>query len=137
MWNSCLHETESSNTYHGNMSTRHDSSRRDAAHSEREPLTANPSDPSRTPKEESIRRKIRTYEAILALRAGYMPTTEQFNQWVRYALQNSGVLDARNRRLSAPGRQLVRDLRAWIESVADAAEQKNVCNIFLFCLPHC
>lgn len=109
------------------MSTRHDSTRREAT---REPLTANPSDPSLALKEESIRRKIRTYEAILALKSGYMPTTEQFNQWVRYILQSSGVLDSRNRRLSAPGRQFVRDMRAWIEAMADAAEQKNVCNDF-------
>lgn len=112
------------------MSTHHDATRRDAARTEREPLTANPSDPSRASKEESIRRKIHTYEAILALKAGYMPTTVQFNQWVRYILQSSSVLDARNRRLSTPGRQFVRDLRAWIEAVADVAEQKNVCDIF-------
>lgn len=92
---------------------------------EREPLITNPSDPARLRKEASIRHKLRTYEAILALRAGYMPTTGQILQWVRYALRNSAVLDSRNRSLSVPGRQFVRGLRAWVEAVTDLAEQKN------------
>lgn len=104
------------------MSTRHD-----AIAAEREPLVSNPRDSNRMSKEEAIRHKIRTYEAILALKSGYMPSTDQYLQWLRYALQNSGVLDSRNRKLSSPGRQFVRDLRAWTEAVGDAIEQKNVC----------
>jgi len=102
------------------MATQHDAMR-----AEREPLIANPNDPNRLSKEEAIRHKIRTYEAILALKSGYTPSTDQYLQWVRYALQNSAVLDSRNRRLSSPGRQFVRDLRSWLEAVGDAAEQKN------------
>ncbi|KAF8426692.1 hypothetical protein EV426DRAFT_636185 [Tirmania nivea] len=99
--------------------------RDDSRAAEREPLISSSSDPARLQKEASIRRKLRTYEAILALRAGYMPSTDQLLQWARYAMRNSGVLDSRNRGLSPPGRQFVRDLRAWIEAVADLAEQKN------------
>lgn len=101
-------------------------STRNGDHSQREPLISNTSDPSRIPKEEAIRHKIRTYEAFLALRAGYMPSNDQFGQWARYAMRNSAVLDSRNRRLSTPGRQFVRDLRAWVEAVTDAGELKNV-----------
>jgi len=94
---------------------------------EREPLINPPtSDPARLQKEASIHHKLRTYEAILALRAGCMPGTDQLLHWARYAMRSSGVLDSRNRSLSSPGRQFVRDLRAWIEAVADLAEQKNV-----------
>lgn len=107
------------------------SARNDAIRTEREPLLSDPSDPDRRAKEEAIRHKIRTYEAFLALKAGYMPSTEQFTQWVRYAMRHSGVLDSRNRRLSSPGRQAVRDLRAWMEAVADAAEQKNVFHLYV------
>ena len=102
------------------------SNRTTAAAAEREPLITNPRDPARLAKEASIRHKLRTYEAFLALKAGYIPTTNQLLQWVRYAMQGSGVLDSRNRSLSPPGRQFVRDLRAWMEAVADLAEQKNV-----------
>lgn len=93
---------------------------------QREPLIADTNDETRRPKEESIRHKLRTYEAFLAMRAGYLPSTEQIGAWARYALRTSGVLDSRNRRLSAQGRTLVRDLRAWVEAVMDAAEAKNV-----------
>ena len=108
--------------------------RDDRRAAEREPLISNPSDPARLQKEASIRRKLRTYEAILALRAGYLPSTDQLLQWVRYAMRSSGVLDSRSRRLSSPGRQFVRDLRAWIEAVADLVEEKNV--RFPLPLPH-
>lgn len=84
-------------------------------------------DPSRSTKENSIRQKLRTYEAVLALSEGYMPSTEQTTAWARYALRASGVLDARDRRLSAQGRGFVRDVRAWIEAVVELGLNKNVC----------
>ena len=37
----------------------------------------------------------------------------------------SGILEPRNRRLSVKGRNAIRDLRAWIEAIADEAENKN------------
>lgn len=93
----------------------------------REPMIAKKSDSSRSTKENSIRQKLRTYEAVLALSEGYMPTTEQITAWARYALRASGVLDSRDRRLSAQGRGFVRDVRAWIEAVVELGLSKNVC----------
>lgn len=92
----------------------------------REPMVAKQHDPSRSTKENSIRQKLRTYEAILALSEGYMPTTEQTTGWARYALRASGVLDSRDRRLSTQGRAFVRDVRAWIEAVVELGLNKNV-----------
>lgn len=92
----------------------------------REPMVAKQHDPSRSTKENSIRQKLRTYEAILALSEGYMPTTEQSTGWARYALRASGVLDSRDRRLSIQGRAFVRDVRAWVEAVVELGLNKNV-----------
>lgn len=93
---------------------------------------ANPSDPSRAQKEAAIRSKLRTYEALLAVKEGYMPSTEQATAWARYALRASGVLDSRNRRLSVQGRGFVRDLRAWVEAVVEVGLNKNVSDILNF-----
>ena len=92
----------------------------------REPLISrgNASDPDSRRKEESIRHKLRAYEAVLALKQGDMPDTQQLAEWGRHALR-SPVLDARNRRLSSRGREFVRDLRAWIEAVVDLGLGKN------------
>ena len=40
-------------------------------------------------------------------------------------LLRSGILEPRNRRLSVRGRNAIRDLRAWIEAIAEEAENKN------------
>ena len=90
---------------------------------------ANPSDPSRAQKEAAIRSKLRTYEALLAVKQGYMPSTEQATAWARYALRASGVLDSRNRRLSVQGRGFVRDLRAWVEAIVEVGASKNVSDV--------
>lgn len=90
-------------------------------------MIARKNDPSRTTKENNIRQKLRTYEAVLALSEGYMPSTEQATAWARYALRASGVLDSRDRRLSGQGRGFVRDVRAWIEAVVELGLNKNVC----------
>lgn len=89
-------------------------------------MVAKQHDPSRSTKENSIRQKLRTYEAILALSEGYMPATEQITGWARYALRASGVLDSRDRRLSTQGRAFVRDVRAWVEAVVELGLNKNV-----------
>jgi hypothetical protein len=91
----------------------------------REPLIARSDDPESLKKAESLRRKLRTYEAFLALRSGYMPTTQQLAGWARYALRSSGVLDTRNRRLSNKGREFLKDVRAWVEAVIDLSLSKN------------
>lgn len=91
----------------------------------REPLIARTNDPESLKKAESLRHKLRTYEAFLALKYGYMPTTQQLAGWARYALRNSGVLDTRNRRLSNKGREFLKDVRAWVEAVVDLALTKN------------
>jgi hypothetical protein len=93
-----------------------------AAH---EPLIARTDDPESLKKAEFMRHKLRTYEAILALKEGYMPTTQQLIAWTRYALKPSGVLDVRTRRLSYKGREFLRDFRAWVEALADLGLSKN------------
>ncbi|KAG0642565.1 hypothetical protein HOY80DRAFT_617281 [Tuber brumale] len=105
---------------------------KDLDRSQREPLVANPSDPSRAQKEAAIRSKLRTYEALLAMKDGYIPSTEQITAWARYALRDSGVLDSRNRRLSVQGRGFVRDLRAWVEAVVEVGLGKNVSDVWSF-----
>ena len=75
-------------------------------------------------KSDSINRKLRTYTALLALRNGCMPDTAQLAAWGRCALRSS-VLDSRNRRLSPKGREMVRDVRAWVEALVDLAQAKN------------
>ncbi|KAL7270560.1 hypothetical protein RUND412_006734 [Rhizina undulata] len=90
---------------------------------QREPLIKQ--DSLREQREETIRKKLKTYEIFLALKAGYMPSTEQLTAWARYALRGSGVLDSRNRRLSPQGRVFVKDLRSWVEAVAELALSKN------------
>lgn len=92
----------------------------------REPMVAKQDDSSRSTKENSIRQKLRTYEMVLALSEGYMPTTDQITAWARYALRASGVLDSRDRRLSTQGRGFVRDVRAWVEAVVELGLSKNV-----------
>lgn len=89
-------------------------------------MVAKQHDHSRSTKENSIRQKLRTYEAVLALSEGYMPTTDQITAWARYALRASGVLDSRDRRLSTQGRGFVRDVRAWVEAVVELGLSKNV-----------
>jgi len=71
-----------------------------------------------------IHAKLHTYEIILTLSNGYFPTTKQFMGHLRWLLR-SGNLEPRNRRLSVRGRNTIRDLRAWIEAVAEEAEYKN------------
>ena len=98
--------------------------------SDRQPLLPKTSSaaPKLTPQEVTKRReigaKLRTYEIILALSNGYFPTTKQFTGHLRWFLR-SGILEPRNRRLSVRGRNAIRDLRAWIEAVAEEAEFKN------------
>jgi hypothetical protein len=75
-------------------------------------------------KHREIHTKLRTYEIILALSNGYFPTTKQFTGYLHWLL-TSGILEPRNRRLSVRGRNAIRDLRAWIEAVAEEAEYKN------------
>src|ERR1700733_8723814 len=98
--------------------------------SDRQPLLpkAQPSSPKLSPQEiakrKEIRAKLRTYELVLALQNGYFPTTKQFTGHLHWLLR-SGILEPRNRRLSVKGRNAIRDLRAWIEAIADEAENKN------------
>jgi len=80
--------------------------------------------PQEVSKRQEIRAKLRTYEIILALSNGYFPTTKQFRGYLHWLLR-SGILEPRNRRLSVRGRNAIRDLRAWIEAVAEEAEYKN------------
>jgi len=80
--------------------------------------------PQEVSKKREIRAKLRTYEIILALSNGYFPTTKQFTGHLHWLLR-SGILEPRNRRLSVRGRNAIRDLRAWIEAVAEEAEYKN------------
>lgn len=80
--------------------------------------------PQEVSKRQEIRTKLRTYEIILALSNGYLPTTKQFTGCLRWLLR-SGILEPRNRRLSVRGRNAIRDLRAWIEAIAEEAECKN------------
>lgn len=108
------------------MSQHNDHQANDEDCAAREPLIARTSDPASLAKADSLRRKLRTYEAFLALKEGYMPTTEQLAEWGRYALRSSGVLDSRNRRLSSKGREFLRDLRAWVEAVIDFGLSKNM-----------
>src|SRR5271167_62232 len=75
-------------------------------------------------KHREICAKVRTYEIILALSNGYFPTTKQFTGHLHWLLR-SGILEPRNRRLSVRGRNAIRDIRAWIEAVAEEAENKN------------
>src|SRR5579859_4314320 len=75
-------------------------------------------------KRREIRAKLKTYEILLALSNGYFPTTKQFTGNLHWLLR-SGILEPRNRRLSVRGRNAIRDLRAWVEAVADEAENKN------------
>jgi hypothetical protein len=108
------------------MSQPNDHQANDEDRAAREPLIARTSDPASLVKADSLRRKLKTYEAVLALKEGYMPTTEQLAEWGRYALGSNGVLDSRNRRFSSKGREFVRDLRAWVEAVIDFGLSKNV-----------
>jgi Family of unknown function (DUF5923) len=71
-----------------------------------------------------LRAKLRTYEILVALRNGYMPTTTQFTGNLRWLL-DSGILESRNRKLRVKGRDTIRDLRAWIEAIAEEAQNKN------------
>ena len=80
--------------------------------------------PQEVTKRHEIRAKLRTYEIILALSNGYFPTTKQFTGHLHWLLR-SGILEPRNRRLSVRGRNAIRDVRAWIEAVAEEAEYKN------------
>jgi hypothetical protein len=84
--------------------------------------------PTRSPQEVSkrqeIRIKLRTYEIILAVANGHFPTTKQFTDHLHWLLR-SGILEPRNRRLSVRGRNAIRDLRAWIDAIAEEAEYKN------------
>ena len=80
--------------------------------------------PKEVSKRQEIRTKLRTYEIILALSNGYLPSTKQFTGYLRWLL-HSGILEPRNRRLSVRGRNAIRDLRAWIEAIAEEAEYKN------------
>ena len=94
---------------------------------ERQPLLPK-SQPKPSPQEVSkkreIRAKLRMYEIILALGNGYIPTTKQFTGHLHWLLR-SGILEPRNRRLSVRGRNAIRDVRAWIEAIAEEAEYKN------------
>ena len=100
---------------------------------DRQPLLpkTQPSAPKLSPQEvtkrREIRAKLRTYEIILGLSNGYFPTTNQFTGHLKWVLR-SGILEPRNRRLSVRGRNAIRDLRAWIEAVAEEAEYKNGSN---------
>jgi hypothetical protein len=80
--------------------------------------------PQEVTKRREIRAKLRTYEILIALSNGYFPTTKQFTGHLHWLLR-SGILEPRNRRLSVKGRNAIRDLRAWIEAVAEEAEYKN------------
>src|ERR1700730_15071886 len=80
--------------------------------------------PQEITQKREIRAKLRTYEILLALSNGYFPTTKQFSGHLHWLLR-SGILEPRNRRLSVRGRNTIRDLRAWIEAVAEEAENKN------------
>jgi hypothetical protein len=93
-------------------------------HAAREPLIARENDEVSRKKEEALRRKLHTYEIILALKQGYMPDTQQLAAWGRYILRSS-ALDSRNRRLSPQGRQFIRHVRAWIEALIDLLMCKN------------
>jgi hypothetical protein len=93
-------------------------------HAAHEPLIARENDPDSRRKAESMNRKLRTYEAILALKQGYMPDMQQLAGWGRYILHSS-ALDSRNRRLSSKGREFIRDVRAWIEALTDLGMSKN------------
>lgn len=90
----------------------------------REPLIAPENTEASRKKEEFLRRKLHTYEVLIALKRGYMPDTQQIAAWARYILRSS-ALDARNRRLSPKGREFVRHLRAWIEALTDLLMSKN------------
>jgi Family of unknown function (DUF5923) len=78
-------------------------------------------------KRREIRAKLRTYELFLALQNGYFPTTKQFTGNLQWILR-SGILEPRNRKLSIKGRNAIRDLRAWIESIVEESEYKNGSN---------
>ena len=80
--------------------------------------------PQEVSKRREIRTKLRSYEIILALSNGYFPATKQFTEHLHWLLR-SGILEPRNRRLSVRGRNAIRDLRAWIEAIAEEAENKN------------
>jgi Family of unknown function (DUF5923) len=81
--------------------------------------------PQQLSKSRAIRTKLRTYECLLALQNGYVPTTAQVTAHLHWLLRSSGILEPRNRRLSVRGRNTIRDVRAWIEAVAEEADAKN------------
>ncbi|KAI5787270.1 hypothetical protein EDC01DRAFT_708224 [Geopyxis carbonaria] len=61
----------------------------------------------------------------MAIRAGYLPSTQQLTAWGNRLLRTNPLLDSRQRGLSTESRAFVRDLRAWVEALIDLGVQKN------------
>ena len=79
---------------------------------------------SQISKEASIRKKLRTYEIARAFQEGYLPSNDQIVGNIDWLL-NAGILEPRARRLSAAGRNSVRDVRAWVEAIKALALESN------------
>lgn len=69
-------------------------------------------------------RKLHTYHMLRALYDGYLPSTQQTIANLR-AVLSSDVLCLSNQEISGSGRQLIRDFRSWIQTLAELLRDKN------------
>lgn len=90
--------------------------------SEMEPLLPRYENESIT--QSRVRQKLRSYQKLCALAAGYMPSTEQTVAHLRAVLA-SDVLNHRNQDLGAAGRQILLDSRNWLQVAVDVLRDKN------------
>ncbi|CAG7935297.1 unnamed protein product [Penicillium olsonii] len=90
--------------------------------SETEPLLPRYEDD--TSRQRRLHQKLHSYQMIRAISEGYLPTTEQMIANLRTLLA-SDVLNLRNQDIGSVGRQLVRDLRLWIQVFIEFLHQKN------------
>ena len=71
-----------------------------------------------------LQHKLHTYQIVRALSEGYMPSTEQIIINLRKLLA-SDLLSSCHQDIGSVGRQLIRDLRLWIQVFIDFLREKN------------
>lgn len=76
------------------------------------------------PRNQRLQHKLRSYQMVRALSQGYMPSTDQIIVNLRRLLA-SDLLNSRHEDIGAVGRQMIRDLRLWIQVLIDFLREKN------------
>ncbi|QUC23546.1 uncharacterized protein UV8b_07787 [Ustilaginoidea virens] len=95
----------------------------DRDESEREPLLPRYNDA--TARQAALHEKLHTYQMLLAMSRGYMPSNKQVIVHVRTLLGARLLNPSERSELSNSGRALVRTTRIWLQQFIDLLESKN------------